>query len=99
MLWHDRAVFHFLVEPEDRKHYIRAVRAGLHPEGHLVIATFGPSGPQLCSGLPVVRYDATALAAELGTDFRLEDSLLTVHRTPSGAEQQFLYCRFRRHST
>jgi hypothetical protein len=97
-LWHDRALFHFLVEPEDRKRYIRAVRDGLHSEGHLIIATFGPAGPQLCSGLPVVRYDATALAAELGAGFRLEDSLLTVHRTPSGSEQQFLYCRFRRHS-
>ena len=86
------------MDTEDRKHYIRALREGLHPDGHLVMATFGPAGPQLCSGLPVVRYDATTLAAELGAEFKLAESQMTVHLTPSGVQQQFLYCRFHRHS-
>jgi SAM-dependent methyltransferase len=93
-LWHDRAVFHFLVQPDDRNNYVNALRSALRADGHLIIATFGPEGPQRCSGLPVVRYDAKTLANELGQDFRLVESSLHAHRTPSGAPQQFLYCRF-----
>ena len=51
-LWHDRAAFHFLVERADRELYLDALRRALRPDGHLVIATFGPSGPERCSGLP-----------------------------------------------
>ena len=93
-LWHDRAVFHFLVQRGDRERYVNALRKALLPSGHLIIATFGPSGPERCSGLPVIRYDAHALAAELGAEFRLIDSLIAVHRTPRNTEQEFLYCRF-----
>lgn len=94
-VWHDRAVFHFLTGREDRERYLAALRQGVRPGGHIVIATFGPSGPEKCSGLPTVRYDAATLATELGTDFALMDSFLVVHRTPWNADQQFLYCRFR----
>jgi SAM-dependent methyltransferase len=95
-LWHDRAVFHFLVEREDRARYVETLRRALEPDGHLILATFGPQGPQRCSDLPVERYDHTALAAEVGKEFRLLDWSLVVHRTPRGVEQQFLYCRFAR---
>ncbi len=56
-LWHDRAVFHFLVEGGDRDRYVGALHRALRPGGHLVMATFGPSGPERCSGLPTRRYD------------------------------------------
>jgi SAM-dependent methyltransferase len=95
-LWHDRAVFHFLVQREDRQRYVESLLKALRPDGHVVIATFGPARPERCSGLPIARYDAPALAAELGGDFELVASSLEIHRTPSGAEQQFLYCRFDR---
>jgi SAM-dependent methyltransferase len=95
-LWHDRAVFHFLVQREDRERYAEALRQGVRPGGHVVMATFGPAGPERCSGLPTVRYDAAALAAELGAGFELAESSLVVQRTPSNARQQFLYCSFRR---
>jgi SAM-dependent methyltransferase len=95
-LWHDRAVFHFLVRREDRERYVDVLRRALLPNGHVVIATFGPSGPERCSGLATMRYDANTLAAELGADFSLIDSSLSVHRTPSGVDQSFLYCRFDR---
>jgi SAM-dependent methyltransferase len=95
-LWHDRAVFHFLTQPEDRQGYIEALQRGVGPGGHVLMATFGPSGPERCSGLPTVRYDAPTLAAELGADFALVESFLAVHRTPWNSDQQFLYCRFDR---
>ena len=95
-VWHDRAVFHFLTQRKDRERYVEALRRALVPNGHVVIATFGPSGPERCSGFAVVRYDANALAGELGSDFELADSSLVAHRTPGGIEQEFLYCRFNR---
>ena len=72
-----------------------AVRRALKPGGHLILATFGPDGPTQCSGLPVARYDAQALHAELGEVFELLDSATETHRTPWGSEQQFTYilCR------
>jgi SAM-dependent methyltransferase len=90
-LWHDRAVFHFMVTAKDREAYLAGLRRALAPGGHVVILTFGPAGPQECSGLPVQRYDADTLQATLGTEFRILSSGLEAHRTPSGNEQQFLY--------
>jgi ubiquinone/menaquinone biosynthesis C-methylase UbiE len=95
-LWHDRAVFHFMVAPEDRDAYLENLSRTLEPGGHLILATFGPGGPERCSRLPVVRYDAAGLAAVLGAEFEPVWSGLHAHRTPSGASQQFLYTHFMR---
>ena len=95
-LWHDRAVFHFLVQSEERARYVDVLCRSLLAHGHAIISTFGPAGPERCSGLPIVRYDAGTLAAQLPGDFRLVESTLSVHRTPAGAEQQFLHCLFER---
>lgn len=93
-LWHDRAVFHFLTEAEQRSAYRTKVISALKPGGHVVVATFGPEGPERCSGLVTRRYDAEALQNELGADFGLVTSALVDHRTPIGTSQQFLYCHF-----
>jgi len=62
------------------------------PEGHVVVATFGPEGPTKCSGLEVVRYDLDGLHDQFGRNFRLLRHLTEIHRTPAGAAQQFAYC-------
>jgi len=62
-LWHDRAVFHFLTEPAQRQAYIARLAASIRPSGHTILATFGPDGPQKCSGLPTMRYSAPSLSA------------------------------------
>lgn len=95
-IWHDRAVFHFLVAADDRAAYRRTLQQSLAPGGHAVISTFGPEGPTRCSGLDVVRYSPESLLAELGPAFSLVESQDEIHRTPNGADQQFVYCRFRR---
>jgi len=95
-LWHDRAVFHFLLDADTRTRYVAAVKKSVAPGGCVLIATFGPNGPETCSGLPVRRYDADALTAELGTDFvRIADST-EMHTTPTGSPQEFVYGLFRR---
>lgn len=95
-VWHDRAVFHFLTEQESRAAYRRALAAGLAPGGFAIMATFAPDGPQRCSGLPVQRYDAGLLSAELGPGFRLLRDWREQHVTPGGAVQTFNWCTFRR---
>jgi SAM-dependent methyltransferase len=97
-VWHDRAVFHFMVTPDDRAAYLEGLRRTLRPDGHLLIATFGPDGPEQCSGLPTARYDASALAGLLGDEFGMKSSGIEVHQTPSGASQQFMYAHFQRAS-
>jgi SAM-dependent methyltransferase len=93
-VWHDRAAFHFLVEPEQRRGYVDQLLRAMKPNGHVVIATFGPQGPERCTGLATCRYDADALQAELAPHVQLIESAIESHRTPLGTEQQFLYCHF-----
>jgi hypothetical protein len=96
-VWHDRAVFHFLVDVDDRRRYRAHLGDTLKHGGSAVIATFALNGPEKCSGLPVARYSPTSLARELGNEFELVDSRAHEHHTPWGSVQSFQYSRFRRH--
>jgi cyclopropane fatty-acyl-phospholipid synthase-like methyltransferase len=95
-LWHDRAVFHFLTEQADRDAYRASLDRSLGPPGWVVLATFGPEGPETCSGLPVVRYTHADLAAEF-PDFELVATTGEDHQTPWGTTQQFTAVLLRRH--
>lgn len=91
-LWHDRAVFHFLTDEEDRRAYVANVLRSVRPWGHVIVATFAEDGPVKCSGLPVVRYSPDQLHAEFGDSFTLVKHEREAHRTPSGTVQRFIYC-------
>jgi SAM-dependent methyltransferase len=91
-LWHDRAVFHFLVDPAERARYVAEVRRTVRPGGLVLVATFAADGPTTCSGLEVSRYDVDGLQAAFGPDFALEASWREVHETPAGVAQPFSYC-------
>ncbi len=95
-IWHDRAAFHFLVEPRDRDAYIARLHQRVTSGGHAIIATFALDGPEKCSGLPVQRYDHVALGAALGPDFSLLRHQPHHHITPWGAAQSFQFSVFRR---
>lgn len=94
--WHDRAVFHFLLDAAARSAYLQQAHHAVRPGGHVLIATFAEDGPTKCSGLDVVRYSPAALAAELGPGLAFVASRREAHRTPSGAVQSFSYSLFRR---
>jgi ubiquinone/menaquinone biosynthesis C-methylase UbiE len=95
-LWHDRAAFHFLTEASDRTAYIERLKNALRVGGHAIIGTFALDGPERCSGLPVVRYDAAQLSLMLTPSFTLLDTRRHEHKTPWGAIQQFQFGVFRR---
>lgn len=95
-LWHDRAAFHFLTEGADQRAYVDCLAEALPPGGHAIIATFALDGPERCSGLPVVRYDAESLGQVLGSGFKLIETRRHDHHTPMGSTQRFQFSLFQR---
>ena len=95
-LWHDRAVFHFLTDADDRAAYLGRLRHALAPGGQAVFGVSSPEAPPRCSGLEVRRYTAEALQQEVGPGFDLAEQQHELHATPGGVAQPYVYCRFRR---
>jgi trans-aconitate methyltransferase len=95
-LWHDRAVFHFLTEPEDQAAYKRTLLSALDADGVVIIASFAKDGPERCSNLDVARYEPDELASEFSPAFNLIHSAKHDHETPWGDQQPFSWCTLRR---
>ena len=95
-IWHDRAVFHFLTDAEERDRYCDHLRQILKVGGSVIMATFALDGPESCSGLPVMRYSPETLSEELGDGFRLVGAEAYEHHTPWGSTQSFQYSRLLR---
>lgn len=92
-LWHDRAVLHFLLTDEVRESYVRVLRSATHPGSIIVIGGFGPTGPQMCAGLPVRRQSRDDFAALLGSEFTITESHDQVHVRPDADTQDYLWVR------
>jgi SAM-dependent methyltransferase len=95
-VWHDRAVFHFLVDPAHRERYVEILRSAVCVGGAVVIGTFAADGPTTCSRLPVARYGPDLLATELGEGFVTLATRREEHRTPSHALQPFTWVALER---
>ena len=95
-VWHDRAVFHFLVRPDQRERYVATASHAVRSGGVMVGGTFAVDGPTRCSGLPTSRYEVDALAAAFAPGFGLEHSEREEHVTPGGAVQPFTWVVLRR---
>lgn len=90
-LWHDRAVFHFMTTDADRRAYLENLKRWLRSGGVAIIATFGPEGPEKCSGFAVQRYSTEELSKALGEGYEVIESRSESHLTPWGSEQAFNY--------
>jgi 2-polyprenyl-3-methyl-5-hydroxy-6-metoxy-1,4-benzoquinol methylase len=95
-LWHDRAVFHFLTDAEDRTKYVRRLEDAVKSGGHVIIAAFAIDGPHKCSGLDIERYNPEKMQNELGDSFELVYSDTELHITPWNIEQKFIYSYFKK---
>ncbi len=96
VLWHDRAVLHFLTDPADQARYVATLERTLAARGHVILAAFARGGPTQCSGLDIVQYDAARVQALLGARYRLLEERAERHRTPAGKEQAFAFFRLQR---
>jgi hypothetical protein len=81
-------------EERDRAAYIARLKKALRAGGHAIIATFAPDGPERCSGLPIMRYDAESLRETLGQGFELIETRKHIHSTPWGSTQSFQFSVF-----
>lgn len=97
-IWHDRAVLHFLTDDADRQAYREHLLRALKPGGCAVISTFGPGGPDKCSGLTVRKYSPEEIHEFAGDEFTLVRSATETHNTPWGSGQEFSYALLRRES-
>lgn len=97
-LWHDRAVFHFLTDPADQDKYIRTMQNQVQDGGYAIIATFAVGGPEKCSGLEIMQYDAEKMSHRLESAFTLIEVVPEIHLTPAKKEQKFNYFRLRKNS-
>ncbi len=95
-VWHDRAVFHFLIEVRDRQRYVDVASRAIRAHGALVIGAFAEDGPTHCSGLPVCRYAPGPLAEVFRPSFELVAHEREEHTTPQGVVQPFTWVVLRR---
>jgi hypothetical protein len=89
LVWHDRSVLHFFLDADDRRGYVKTLREALAPRGYAIIASFAPTGPAHCSGLPVHRDSADDIINLLGSEFSTIESSVQIHTTPSNSDQPF----------
>ena len=94
-IWHDRALFHFLVSESERHQYREVMSEALAPNATIIVGTFANDGPRQCSGLPVARYDAEALVSALGATFDVLATKREEHVTPHGNTQPFTWVSLR----
>jgi len=95
-VWHDRAVFHFLTQPQEQDAYITALMSATEPGSIAIISSFALNGPERCSGLPIQRYDPAGLATRIGGGFHLVAEASETHQTPWGTHQNFAYAVLKR---
>ena len=95
-VWHDRAVFHFLVDPAQQERYVATASSAVAPGGAVVLGTFAADGPTHCSGLPTARYAADQLARAFAPAFRMTHHEREEHVTPGGTVQPFTWVVLRR---
>ena len=95
-LWHDRAAFHFLNEPEDILKYMQVLEAAIKPNGFLMIGTFSENGPAKCSGIEIKQYAVEELKAIVPSSFLFLEGENIEHPTPTGNIQDFTFCKFQK---
>lgn len=95
-LWHDRACFHFLTGDIEMEMYQEMVGRNLAKGGNLILGTFSKTGPKKCSGLPIRQYDSSELLQHFSEKYALIENFESVHRTPTNAIQNYVFCRFKK---
>jgi len=90
-VWHDRAVFHFLLTKKERQRYFEVLLQSLGNDSIAIISTFRIDGPIQCAGLDIVQYDTNKIKKELPSELELIESQEFTHLTPKNSEQEYIY--------
>ncbi|RPG33749.1 MAG: class I SAM-dependent methyltransferase [Muricauda sp. TMED12] len=92
-VWHDRAAFHFLTEPEQIQTYVELTKKVV--DGHMILGTFSENGPKKCSGLDIKQYNEEVMEATF-QNFEKIHCRTEDHRTPFNTTQNFIFCSFKK---
>ena len=95
-LWIDRAVLHFFHKEEEIQSYFDLLNAKVKVGGYVILAEFNSKGSNVCSGLPVLRYDIQLLKKRLGPNYTLIENFDYIYLNPGGAERPYIYSLFKR---
>ncbi len=98
-LWHDRAVFHFLLQKKQREQYFQIVKNSLAENGFAVISTFAMDGDIKCAGLDVIPYDEETMKRELPEGLKIIETFAFIHTTPKKSEQKYISFVIEKEST
>ena len=90
-VWHDRAVFHFLLSKTERKQYFQKIDDILKSKGIAIISTFKVDGPIQCAGLDIIQYNQQKILEELPSNLNLIESEEYTHITPKESTQEYIY--------
>ena len=90
-IWHDRAVFHFLLTKKERQKYFDVLSKSLKIGAKAIISTFRVDGPIQCAGLNTVQYNHEKMLQELPQNLELIQSEEYTHITPKKSEQEYIY--------
>ena len=89
-IWHDRAVFHFLLTQKERESYFKVLKKSLKPNGIAIISTFRTNGQTSCAGLDIVQYDEKKMLSELPLELKLLEFNEFLHITPKNTTQKYI---------
>ena len=92
VIWHDRAVFHFLTHQHDKENYRELVKTAV--SGYFILAAFSDQGPSKCSGLEICKDAKQDLQDFFSIHFRMISSFKYNHPTPFGTYQNFIFSVF-----
>ena len=95
-LWNDRAVLHFFLDENDQKAYFNLLHKKVKKGGFVIIAAFNLNGATSCSGLPVLRYNASLLEVKIGTDYNLLKAFDYEYIMPNGEVRNYVYTLFQK---
>lgn len=90
-IWHDRAVFHFLLSKKEREEYFKVLDNSLKAKGVAIVSTFKVDGPIQCAGLDIVQYNHKKMSDELPSNLILIQSEDYEHITPKESTQKYIY--------
>ncbi len=96
-LWHDRAVFHFLLSKKERQKYFEVLSNSLKDNATAIISTFRVDGEIQCAGLDIMPYNYEKMLAELPKNLELIESEEYTHITPKESEQKYIYFLIKKH--
>lgn len=94
-VWHDQAVFHLLTDADERKLYLRNLRAALRIGGYFILAAISDDDSPSYLGFEAELYTPEKMQATLGPDFEMITALHEDRLTPFKANQTFIYTLFR----